>query len=111
VDDKKLYFTLTNNYGTDIIITSSTITWPIVLEKFEKIKRDGDTIFDKDIETSPSYVPADQPWKDDEEKRVIADGSSYLMMYEWKKDIAGTVSITIGFDVGCNRGISHTEGG
>jgi len=94
-------YTITNNYGTDIIITYITLTWPDgVNGAWTKTYLSGRLIHSKKINSSPASAELFA----DTLRRTIVNGTSGQLVFEFEKPPGPSgYGVSVGFNVGCSK--------
>jgi hypothetical protein len=96
----KMEWYVVNSTPLDIFIDSIYIDWPPSHDQLNKVKLDGDTLWDGDDENPPSWMP---PWSTgDPNKRKIKKGDTRTLKFEFKSDASSmTYDLIVTFNNGC----------
>ena len=88
VESDRITLEITNAGFETIEIASIEISWPAEQERLEKVKLDGDTIFE--IELQPPAALIDSGWKDPDEpeKRQIEPGATLELKFEFEEKLS-----------------------
>lgn len=94
-------YTITNNYGSDIVITWVSLTWPDGDNgAWTKTYLSGRLIHSK--RTFPS--PASAELFADTDRRTIPNGSSGQLVFEFENSPGSSgYGVSVGFNVGCSK--------
>ncbi len=98
VQDRKLYWTLTNYSARPITITAIYLGWPDSNQELRKVKFAGDTIWDQKDKDPPTQIQGG--WTDG--VRTLQEGSTDRFRFEFKKNAASSgYTLRVTFDNGC----------
>jgi len=94
-------YTIKNNYGTDIMITWISLTWPDgVNGAWTKTYLSGRLIHSKKINTSPASAELFA----DTFRRTILNGDTGQLVFEFANSPASSgYGVSVGFNVGCSK--------
>jgi len=91
---------ISNDYGSDIILTEIDITWPASNGVLRQIKLGNPALWAGTKNPPSTTVTLTQ----DPEKRTVADGATKTLRFVFENPAASSgYDVTVEFDVGCSR--------
>jgi hypothetical protein len=98
----KMEWNVINTTAFDIYIDAIWIEyWPPSHEELNKVKLDGDTLWDGEDEDPPLWMP---PWStDDAKKRKVKTGDTRVLKFEFDTDAGSPdYDLVVRFSNGCS---------
>jgi hypothetical protein len=94
---------ITNNYGSDIVLTRIYLKWPDENGKLKEVRLDNSLVTDEDAD--PKKVTLKLDSKDSPvENRTVQNGKTGKLEFVWKKNAQkDDYETTLTFDNGCER--------
>jgi len=95
---------ISNDYGSDVVLTKVSITWPAGNGKLKKITLASPAIWTGGENPPSASITLGQST----DKRTIADGATKTLKFEFTGTPASSdYDVTVEFDVGCSRSKSN----